>query len=63
MLAVFGLKMQSGVAEHLIEFGATGISEKEQPGLLMHGLLKYNHEECQQIPRCMWFFKLPITSR
>lgn len=56
MLAVFGLKMQSGVAEHLIEFGAIGISEKEQPGLLMHGLLKYNHEECQQIPRCMWFF-------
>lgn len=33
MLAVFGLKMQSGVAEHLIEFGAIGISEKEQPGL------------------------------
>lgn len=31
---------------------------KKQSGLLMNGLLKYNHEGCQQMLRCTWSCKL-----
>lgn len=45
-------------AGKVIQFWATGISEKEQPGLLIPGLLEDNHEGCQQMLRCTWFCEL-----
>jgi hypothetical protein len=55
------------MAEKVIEFQATGIHggkkiyiyrRKKQSGLLMQGLLRYNHEGCQQMLRYTWSCKL-----